>query len=208
MGGMGSGRRGWHASIAATDSYVLSAGALRSIRPGAVITGTIAKGKLTWRDGFELDLTVEMINGDVRLLLEHEHRSSREPDGTVRYYVDLVHTRPYFGGRRWWFLCPRSGRRVAKLYLPLGGFRFWSRRAYALAYQCQRESPLDRVMRKARKLHRRLGGDGGDYADPPPRPKRMRQPTYDRLWGQWAAAAEYADTVFGAEAMRRFGHVL
>jgi hypothetical protein len=203
MGGYGSGRHGWHASIEATDSYVLSASALRSIRPGSA-----GEAKLTWHSGFELNVTVETINGDVRLFLEHEHRSSREPEGTVRYCVDLATTRPHFGGRRWWFLCPRSGRRVSKLYLPLGGFHFWSRRAYALAYQCQRESYVDRLMRKARKLHRRLGGDGGDFSAPPSRPKRMRQRTYDRLWEQWSAAAERADYVFSVEAMRRFGHVL
>jgi hypothetical protein len=203
MGGYGSGRHGWHASIEATDSYVLNARVLRGIRPG--VAGT---GKLTWSNGFEVSVGVETINGDVRLILEHEHRSSREPVGTVRYCVDLTETRPYFGGRRWWFYCPRSGRRVGRLYLPLGGFRFWSRRAYALAYQCQRESYLDRAMRKARKLRRRLGGDGNDYTCPPPKPKRMRQRTYDRLWERWSAAAERADYVFSVEALRRFGHVL
>jgi hypothetical protein len=40
------------------------------------------------------------------------------------YRVRLVTTKPTFGGRRWWFLCPlarKDGgppRRVAKLYLP------------------------------------------------------------------------------------------
>lgn len=203
MGGFGSGRRGWHASIEATDSYVLNASALRGIRPGA--TGS---GILTWGDGFEVSVTVETINDDVRLILEHEHRSSREAEAKFRYCVDLTETRPHFGGRRWWFRCPRSGRRVGRLFLPLGGFQFWGRRAYALAYQCQRESYLDRSMRRARKLHRRLGGDGNDYTCPPPRPKGMRQRTYDRLWERWYQAAERADYVFAAEALRRFGNVL
>jgi hypothetical protein len=67
---------------------------LRGIRRGSVITGTIATGKLTWGSGFELDLVVESINGDVRLFLEHEHRSSREPERIIRYCVDLEATRP------------------------------------------------------------------------------------------------------------------
>lgn len=202
MGGFGSGRRGWHASIEATDSYVLNARVLRGIRPGA--TGS---GKLTWSDGFEVGVTVETINDDIRLILEHEHRSSREPEGRVRYYVDLDDTGPHFGGRRWWFRCPRSGRRVGRLYLPLGGFQFWGRRAYALAYQCQRETLADRLMRKARKLHRRLGGDGGDYTCPPPKPPRIRQRTYERLWQRWMEAAEHADYIWSAEALRRFGRI-
>jgi hypothetical protein len=39
---------------------------------------------------------------------------------------------------------------VAKLFLPNGGWDFWSRKAYALGYGCQRETLLDRRMRKAR----------------------------------------------------------
>lgn len=203
MGGFGSGRRGWHASIEATDSYVLNARVLRGIRPGA--TGS---GILTWGDGFEVSVTVETINDDVRLILEHEHRSSREAEAKFRYCVDLTETRPHFGGRRWWFRCPRSGRRVGRLYLPLGGFQFWGRRAYALAYQCQRESYLDRMMRKARKLHRRIGGDGDDYSLPPRKPMRMRRRTYEQLMARWEEAAEQADHIWTQEVFRRYGRYL
>jgi hypothetical protein len=39
------------------------------------------------------------------------------------YQIDdkiyLAHSRPTFGGLRWWFVCPRLKRRVRKLYLPL-----------------------------------------------------------------------------------------
>jgi hypothetical protein len=44
-------------------------------------------------------------------------------------------------------ICPRSNRRVRKLYLPLGGRHFWSRRAYELAYASQRETKYDRALR-------------------------------------------------------------
>ena len=60
------------------------------------------------------------------------------------YKVRLVTTKPNYGGRRWWFICPlvrRDGgppRRVAKLYLPSGGKYFGSREAYGLTYTtCQ-----------------------------------------------------------------------
>ena len=58
--------------------------------------------------------------------------------------VRLVSTRPNYGGRRWWFLCPLVRRRVAKLYLPPGGRLFGSREAYGLTYAfCQASgSPL------------------------------------------------------------------
>jgi hypothetical protein len=38
--------------------------------------------------------------------------------------IYLVATRPPFGGLRWWFVCPRTNRRVRMLYLPLGARRF------------------------------------------------------------------------------------
>jgi hypothetical protein len=54
--------------------------------------------------------------------------------------VRLVLTQPNFGGQRWWFLCPVTGSRVAKLYLPPGGRGFVGRRAAHLTYRSCRES--------------------------------------------------------------------
>ena len=56
----------------------------------------------------------------------------------------LVTTRPNYGGRRWWFLCPLLRRRAAKLYLPPGAKLFGSREAHGLTYAlCQASgSPL------------------------------------------------------------------
>jgi hypothetical protein len=85
--------------------------------------------------------------------------------------IFLATSRPPFGGLRWWFVCPQLNRRMRKLYLPLGGRHFWSRRAYELAYASQRETKYDRALRRARKLRLRLGGDPADdeYPDKPPR---------------------------------------
>jgi hypothetical protein len=44
----------------------------------------------------------------------------------------LATSRPPFGS---WFVCPPLNRRVRKLYLPLGGRHFWSRRA--TIHRCQ-----------------------------------------------------------------------
>ena len=70
----------------------------------------------------------------------HDRGSSGELSRLAR--VDVA----YFGGKRWWFLCPmvrRDGkppRRVAKLHLPRGARYFGSRRAYDLTYTSCRES--------------------------------------------------------------------
>ena len=71
----------------------------------------------------------------------------------VDYKVQLVTTKPNYGGHRWWFICPivrRDGgppRRVAKLYLPSGSKYFGSREAYGLTYtSCQESGPCTDVL--------------------------------------------------------------
>ena len=93
---------------------------------------------------------------------------------------------------RWWFVCPHLNRRVRKLYLPLGGRHFWSRRAYELAYVSQRETKFDRALRRARKLRLSLGGDPADD-EYPEKPPRMRWATYNRLLDKLRAADGVAD---------------
>ena len=61
-------------------------------------------------------------------------RATRPPDGVESAAsrttgIQLETTPQPFGGRRWWFVCPRAGRRAAKLYLPNGVFTFASRQA-------------------------------------------------------------------------------
>lgn len=61
-------------------------------------------------------------------------------DGTRRMTwggFSLTSTTPRFGGFRYWFLCPRCGRRVEKLYY---AHRWACRRCHDLAYQSQRLS--------------------------------------------------------------------
>jgi hypothetical protein len=118
--------------------------------------------------------------------------------------VYLAPTRPHFGGLRWWFVCPHLNRRVRKLYLPLGGRHFWSRRAYELAYASQRETKYDRALRRARKLRLRLGGDpaNDEYPDKPP---RMRWATYNRLMDRLVAADGVADERLVLLAARLLG---
>jgi hypothetical protein len=108
--------------------------------------------------------------------------------------IFLATTRPPFGGLRWWFLCPRSGRRVRKLYLPLGGRHFWSRRAYVLAYASQRGTAIDRAHRGQAKIKARLIGnlDPDDW-DLPPKPKRMRWRTYQRYLDKFDAYENILD---------------
>jgi hypothetical protein len=94
---------------------------------------------------------------------------------------------------RWWFLCPSTGQRCAKLFLPNGGRYFLSRAAYGLGYASQRGSKADRLQRKVLKLNRALGGEG-EYGSPTPqKPKGMHWRTYKRMVAQLEAVEAAAD---------------
>jgi hypothetical protein len=135
--------------------------------------------------------------------LIHPTRDHREDDRIVTGKVQLTRTEPTFGGHRWWFLCPRTGRRTTKLLLPNGGWHFWSRQAYGLGYACQRDDRFSRLQRKAAMLNRQLGGKGwSTWADPPAKPKWMRWRTYDRKIAEWEQAVARANIEWTCGAAR------
>jgi hypothetical protein len=103
------------------------------------------------------------------------------------YQIALTTTPQPFGGRRWWWVCPRRGDLVSKLYMPNGGSLFASRKAHRLAYRSQRQSPHDRAISQAFKRRRQLGSTAGigDYIE---KPKGMRWATFDRKMDKIEAA--------------------
>lgn len=106
----------------------------------------------------------------------------------VDYKIRLESTQPRYGGKRFWFICPSTGRRVTKLYLPFGGTYFASRHAYRLSYASQSEGAGDRAIRRKWKLQNKVGG-----YDFPHRPKGMHQKTFERLANAVCQAEEQID---------------
>ena len=187
------------------------------IRRGQVVPGRYVRHTLTWTRtatgervaslGYEANLLDEAASW-----LQLTYTVTRWPDGTKESRNDRVAletTRPPFGGLRWWFRCPATGRLVAKLHLPNGGVRFASRRAYGLAYRSQRVTALDRSHDRQRRIFAKLGEEYESFQQPPPpKPKWMRWRTYDRLCAELAEAEAVHDAVFLAGASRllaRFG---
>ena len=66
--------------------------------------------------------------------------------------VDLTSIPVYFGGRRWYWLCPGCRRRVACLYLPPGSRDLRCRHCHDLTYRCsqQHDRTLDRFYHMTR----------------------------------------------------------
>jgi hypothetical protein len=122
--------------------------------------------------------------------------------GHSNYFVSLVARPQPFDGRRWWFICPRCGRRVAKLHMPLGAYQFASRKAYRLPYNSQRGNVEERLRSRAIKLRRQLGDAHGEVGDELYKPKWMRWPTFERKAQQMFRLEEAADAQFVLIAAR------
>jgi hypothetical protein len=182
MGGFGSGRNGGRVCVESAirlnvDTLLGQCG----IRRGGSVKGTYV---FDFYDQ-ELSIDFECHVGNPRaswLRLRYQicEYWTGEPHD-IDELIYLVATRPRFGGLRWWFVCPRTHRRVLMLYLPLGARRFASRRAYRLVYASQRGTAVDRAHRGQAKIKARLIGDRDpDEWDLPPKPKWMRWRTYQR----------------------------
>ena len=219
---MGSGRPGRRATVEGTGALVLDAmtlvrparEALRRVVPGfAVPEGRwldLSEGRVAWSRGgepraeAEVGLRLGPDWGAVHLRFDIQHLS--RATGAQTQTVALTTTPCRLGGLRWWWRCPQTGRRCAKLYLPNGGWRFLSRAAYGLAYASQAEDAVLRAHRRAARIHRRLGSDARlANAPPPPRPKGMRRVTYERLVAELDEARRALDDAFLEGAARILG---
>ena len=198
MGGSRSGRYGGRPTIERTASLVLNARLLTRarLRPGELLS-IVLPFKFEG-EPFPVALTIDTREGSFPRI-ELAHRARTETGQAMKYRIALATTQPYFGGVRWWFRCPGNGGRAAKLFLPLGGDIFASRRHYRLGYQSSRESPADRLARKARKLNLTLGGNGDDE---PEKPKGMRWATFNRKVDAWAAVENAVDAHFMVRVAR------
>lgn len=177
MGGIGSGRWGGGPTIESTGALVLDINQItRSVagqqRAAVAISGSI--GRQPYAIGLAIDLAD---NGAGTMRVQHANiRHASADTGPQDYPVALTATPCRFGGRRWWFVCPKTAERVGKLYLPNGGRLFLSRLAYGLGYRSQRIAPAERIHASLARLHGKLGAEyRGLTPGFPPRPKGMRQ---------------------------------
>jgi hypothetical protein len=195
MGGYGSGRSGGRPTV--EHSLTLDLRRLFKdgcLKPGARASGTlrwtvVSTGEETASMGFQSDLGED--TGYVRL---HWTSTNRRTGETRQCETRIaLTTRPQpFGGRRWFFTCPRTGESATKLYLPSGALSFACRRAYRLGYRCQRESPRDRSLSRAFALRAKIGGKGG-IGDCIAKPKGMHRRTFECATEKVYGAEEIVD---------------
>jgi len=107
-------------------------------------------------------------------------------------------TRCHFGGTRPWLHCPFCQRRVARLFRGFGSY-FCRACLGNPIYESQRRSKKARAYLQANRLRARLGGSRPVQDAIPPRPRGMKQNTYDRLC---ARIKQLERTLVGSRVVR------
>jgi len=136
MGGNGSGYPVWKFAKTTVEQCLHLDAVWLAIKKhmGMRVTGDIA-----WTDR---STGVKMCGADLTLDLRYPYRPSarigyihKETGTLCRQELPLTPSEPFYGGLRWWFLCPLCSRRVRKLYLPMdGAHQFGCRHCHALSY--------------------------------------------------------------------------
>jgi hypothetical protein len=138
-------------------------------RPVAVLTGRLSDGNLLVWGG-----------GVLQRLSDHGPRQA----------LSVVWTRCTYGGSRPWWRCTGCGGRAAVLFRPAGHYA--CRQCHGIVYGSQLEGLMDRALRRAQRVRRRLGGSADMSVPFPWKPKWMRWRTYRRLrWFGESARGEW-----------------
>jgi hypothetical protein len=174
MGAQGSGNRDhwWRSPKKEVVEDCLSIDASRWTREGILKAGLCQADSCSWtyRSGDSITVnyevnTLELTSPSVRLWYSRAWRATGQTD-SADYHVGLATTRPYFGGLRWWLVCPLivdgrpCNRRVSKLYLPGSARYFGCRHCHDLTYTSCQESHKDDAL--CRHLAQSLGWDVAD----------------------------------------------
>jgi len=110
-------------------------------------TGGVKRGEITWRlNGAKtcsINIIVSTVKGDEYIRFQYMQTDRKKTAETTKldYMARLSSTPCYFGGRRWWFICPLDAchRRVGSLHLGRGKY-FGCRHCLNLTYTSSQES--------------------------------------------------------------------
>src|SRR5690606_5626824 len=150
------------------------------IRPGAA-TGPVG---ITWTNSYWGDIAT----GTITACMSGENGPYgwfRIQIGSLHQCIHLVSAPRHFGGRQWYFICPRMNRRVSVRWMPPGARDFACRQRWGrqVAYNSQFSDRINRAHQGKARINSRLcfiGGLDPDKWDFPPKPKWMRWRTYNR----------------------------
>ena len=196
MGGYSSGRYRTRNRGTVEEALRLDMATLR--RLGFLRPGTITTGPVRWTRGGEPSGSISLKVDLARLDDAHAVLTYAADGKPTVQRVQLVAEPCRFGGHRFYWLCPVTGRRCAML--AHWGGRFASRQAQRLTYAAQSEDTLDRLRRARDKAEARAWGKDGH-----PRPRGANR---KRRSQRWIELEEAWEDLFHATLNRRWGHLL
>ncbi len=144
MGGYRSGRAGWRPVAEQSLAFRISRmrEALQALDDPRAVR---ARGSVEWTDrgGYVASISYVAERAAYGLQVRLVYRYNGEPvDDAIR----VTTTQPNYGGRRFWWLCPRCFRRVGVLFAP--GSRWRCRTCHRITYTSSNEShSLDAMAR-------------------------------------------------------------
>jgi hypothetical protein len=207
MGGFGSGRRSGLGRD--TVEYFRSIDVNQLHKTGCLRAGWA--GGWQWTSDGENLAWIKLRAEHDRLHLSYRVRISGGDWENVSETLSIVRVPCRFGGARPYFICPgvvngiACGRRVSKLHWP--GRYFLCRHCCELAHASQGENAGERMLRRAKKIRQRLGGDPGMAAPFPPKPRGMWLRTYERLCERVFEAEMLAEYTFATRAERLMARI-
>jgi hypothetical protein len=153
------------------------------IRDGGAKTGELRHRSISWRRARSRNMiSSASIETDLR---PGQRGWLTITSGQFEQRIQLCSLARTFGGVQWYFVCPAMACRASVLWMPPGGDRFLSRRAWGrhVAYGSQFATRYDRALTAFQRLRYQLGAPQyvSIFRGVPPRRKWMRSTTYDKI---------------------------
>jgi hypothetical protein len=171
------------------------------IQPGALTAPAIIR----WRDAYTRNQVASgLITADMRGETEGWFRIQLS---NLDQFVSLVAVSRRLAGRKWFFVCPYTGRHASVLWMPPGAQSFACRQKWGdqVAYTSQFLDRASRAHYGQARIKRRLCSMGGfdpDEWDFPPKPKGMEWSTYNRAEEAFNRYEAIQNEVFVASVQR------
>ena len=186
MGGWGSGAPKLWQRVEAMRCLNIDRlqGVIRAARPADGEEALPLEAELRWPDGMSVRLKVCHGGSEPTLTLSWSTHQQ-----TVHLWSRLTPS----GGRFWVAWCPVTDILVRRLYLAERAGLWAGRQALHLKHQSTVESPLDRALRRVRKLEARLAARGCAQTEDSGealRPRHRRRDWLERVQAQLDGASE------------------
>jgi hypothetical protein len=177
MGGIGSGRR--FQNRRGPNLEEVPQLDIRVLKRNGLFDLSASNGLIKWVNLGLPEAALEYAYADSILCITYAVKTPQAVSEAVSEHIFIDRTTCNYGGTRTWFSCPNCNARKAILYC--ASKRFLCRQCYGLNYSCQNEVYTDRMIRKARKLHSKLGASMDLQRPISDRPHGMYRATFERL---------------------------